>query len=426
MQGRMSELAVEFGPKHPRMLQVNAELAEVQQRIRSEIEKIGGALGNERELARNRERALADSLTATEAESGSQSRQAIQLRALEREAAANRALFETFLSRFKETSSTEGIQTSDSRVISRAEIPGGPSAPNRQRMLLLFVLGGFMAGCALVFGLHALHPGLLSPEQATQALGSHVIGIVPLLPGADTPFQHLQKHGSSAFIEALNSLKISLQLSDPDEALRLLQVTSSVPEEGKSTLAMSLAAVLAQGGKRVLLIDADLRRAGVERRMDKTSDASAQREGLADWVLDTGGRPEDYITHLDEIDCDFLRSGDARQANATDVFSSQRVAQLMSELKVAYDMVILDTPPVMAVADARVIGQLADKTLFVVRWDKTPRKVARAALDLLRQGGVEVAGTVLQQVDLGRYGRLGHGNSGYYYHYGRYGQYYQS
>ena len=98
----------------------------------------------------------------------------------------------------------------------------------------------------------------------------------------------------------------------------------------------------------------------------------------------------------------------------------------MSELREAYDMVILDTPPVMAVADARVIGQMTDKTLFVVRWDKTPRKVARAALDLLRQGGIEVAGTVLQQVDLGRYGRLGHGNSGYYYHYGRYGQYYQS
>ena len=96
----------------------------------------------------------------------------------------------------------------------------------------------------------------------------------------------------------------------------------------------------------------------------------------------------------------------------------------VDRLKAEYDLVIVDTPPVMAVADARIIGRVVDKTLFVVRWDKTPRKVARAAVEQLRRADVDIAGVVLQQVDLDRYGRVGYGDSGYYYHYGRYGKYY--
>ena len=177
----------------------------------------------------------------------------------------------------------------------------------------------------------------------------------------------------------------------------------------------------AQAGKRVLLVDADLRRGGVERQVDK----DIETPGLTDLVLAPEASLDDYITPLAENGPDFMRSGDALQANATDIFGSQRIAQIIGQLRERYDFVILDAPPVMAVADARVIGKLADKTLFTVRWDKTPRKVARAALDLLRKGNIPIVGICLQQVDLGRYGRLSHGDSGYYYHYGRYGQYYR-
>ena len=100
--------------------------------------------------------------------------------------------------------------------------------------------------------------------------------------------------------------------------------------------------------------------------------------------------------------------------------------KIVEILKQKYDYILFDTPPVMAVADARVIGQILDKSIFVVRWDKTPRKVARASIDLLTKGGTQIAGIVLQQVDLKRYGKLGYGDSGYYYHYGRYNSYYRS
>jgi capsular exopolysaccharide synthesis family protein len=418
--GRATELSVEYGPKHPRMLQVNAEIEDLQQRIETETEKLVLGLENELELARSREQGLEQSLSESESRAGMQNRQAIQLRALEREAAANRALFETFLSRFKETSSTQGMETSDSRIISAAEVPAGPTWPNRKRTFAVFVFMGFFAGCALVIGLNQLNPGLLSPEQVERDLGIHTIGVVPLLGSGETPYRHLLAKNSSVFIEALNSLKISLQLSDPDATARVIMVTSSVPEEGKSSLSVALAMMLAQGGKKVLLVDGDLRRTGLEKLFEIPRDAP----GLTDLILEPGDRIEDFILPLPEAGIDFIRSGDPRNANATDIFSSHRMETIIAHLRERYDHVLLDSPPIMAVADARVIGKLADKTLFVVRWNKTPRKVARAALDLLLKSKTEIAGTILQQVDLSRYGRLGYGGSGYYYHYGRYAQYY--
>ncbi|MFT5141350.1 MAG: succinoglycan biosynthesis transport protein ExoP [Rhodothermales bacterium] len=373
-------------------------------------------------MALTRESSLQTSLSDAERQSGAQNQEAIQLRALERVAAANRLLYETFLNRFKETSSTQGIATSDARVISAAEVPGKPSYPNSKRSLMTIMILGLVAACGLVFALHMLNPGLHSPEQIEQELGMHAIGMIPKLPPKIEPYQYLIEKPHSGYMEALNSLKISLKLSDPDALINVVQVTSSVPEEGKSSLVLSLGVVLAKEGKKVLVIDADLRRSTLDRTLGLPSDGP----GLTDYVLASGNEPDEFIVHHEESGIDLMRTGDAKYASATDIFTSNRMQLIVSELKKRYDFVIFDTPPVMAVADARVIGQIVDKTLFVVRWDKTPRKVARAALELLINGDASVAGVVLQQVDLKRYGRLGYGDSGYYYHYGRYGQYYQS
>lgn len=418
---RESELAVEFGPKHPRMLQINAELEDVRARIAEETNKIVIGLENEVEVARTREASLETSLAEAERMSGAQNREAVQLRALEREAAANRALFETFLGRFKETSTTQGTETPDARVLSKAEVPGGPSWPNRQRTFTVMVMLGFLGACVLVFALHLLNPGLFSPEQVEQELGVHAIGLVPRVPGRQEPHRHVLNEAASGFVEAINSLKVSLQLSDPDAQIKVIQVTSSVPEEGKTSLVVTLGIVLARSGARVAVLDGDLRRSSIARKLG----IDTQEKGLTDLVMAEGRDVGDYLARHEESGLDVLRPGQAQYVSAGDLFASRRMQAIVAQLRSRYDYVLIDSPPVMAVADARVIGRLADKTVFVVRWDKTPRKVARAALDLLRKSGVNLAGVVLQQVDLKRYGRLGYGGSGYYYHYGRYGQYYQ-
>jgi capsular exopolysaccharide synthesis family protein len=419
--GRISELSVELGPKHPRMLQANAEIDEIRRQIDEEITKLQSALENELEMARTREKSLESRLSEAEQKSGIQNREAVDLRALEREAAANQLLFETFLNRFKETSSTEGLATSDARIISSAEVPLNPSYPNKKRLLTTISMMGFLLACGVVFGLQYLSPGLFSPEQVERELGVHVLGVIPKLPADTDPLQFLQEKPGSSFSESINSLRVSLRLSDPDNKTRVFQVTSSVPEEGKSSLAITLAAAIARSGQSVALIDADLRRSSIEEKLGLNSEGP----GLSDLLVSNSDQIGDYLVRHEPSEIHFMRTGDAKYASATDIFSSRRMEAIIARLNEKFDYVFIDTPPVMAVADARIIGRLADRTIFVLRWDKTPRKVARTALKLLHEGGSEIAGIVLQQVDLQRYGKLGYGDSAYYYHHGRYGQYYK-
>jgi capsular exopolysaccharide synthesis family protein len=289
-------------------------------------------------------------------------------------------------------------------------------------MLMTITLGGVAGACALVLLLHVLKPGLRSPEQIQQALGGHVLGVVPLVPGRQKIYDYVLDKPQSGIVESLNSLKFSLALSDPDIQVQTLQVTSSVPEEGKTSLAIALGRVEALSGKKVILVDGDLRRSSIEKKLG----VKAGHKGLSDLVVAGQAELSEYVVKDPRGSIDLLPVGTAEYANAGDIFSSHRMAHIIGQLKQRYDLVIIDAPPVMAVADARIIGRLVDKTLFVVRWDKTPTKVARAALEQLRRYGTEVAGIVLQQVDLKRYRRFGYGDSGYYYHYGRYGKYYSS
>jgi capsular exopolysaccharide synthesis family protein len=417
----ISELATEYGPKHPRMLQARAELEQIQLRIEEELGKIEVSLQSDLEFARAREQSLAASLAEAQQATGEQNREEIQLRALEREASASRALFETFLEQFKQTSASEGMNDPGARVLSQAQVPSAPFYPNVQRQTLVIAFAGLVAAVLLVLGLEALNPGITNPEQVEKQLQLHTLAIVPLstdkTPAHDMPLD--QPH--SGFVEALNTLKVSLSLTDPDREPRVIQVTSSVPEEGKTTLAVALARVLAQRGDRVILVDADLRRSSVEKKLG----LDPHDRGLTEFVLEHGDRPQDYLVKDPRSEMLLLPTGTAKFVNATDIFASRRMERIIQLLRENAEYVVIDSPPVMAVADARLIGRLVDKTLFVVRWNKTPAKVAKAALQILRTGGTDIAGAVLQNVDLKRYGQLGYGDSGYYYHYGRYGQYYR-
>jgi capsular exopolysaccharide synthesis family protein len=416
---KASELSVEYGPKHPKILQVNAEIEDIRAKINLEIRKIITGLQNEVEVARSKERSLSESLQELEQRTGVQKKESIQLNALEREAAANRTLFETFLNRFKETSTTTGMEEADARVISKAEIPSGASFPNRKRMFILVVIVSFSAAIGLTFLVYALNPGLLSPEQIENELGLPTIGMIPLVRNKN-PHDYVLTKPHSNFGEALNSLKIALILSGPDEAVKAIQITSSVPGEGKTTLAIAFARLLAKSGKKVVLLDGDLRRATLGNKFQ----IAATCKGLTDLLMSTNKNIAEYGFKDDETEVFIIPKGQAEYVNASDVFSSNRMQVLVASLKRNFDYIIIDTPPLMAVSDARIIAQLVDKTVFVIKWDKTPLKVIRAAIQQLQNGRAHLAGCVLQQVNLKRYGS--YGDSGYYYRYGRYKNYYDN
>ena len=423
LQRKYSEMSVEFGKKHPKMIHLRAELGDIKARIKSEVHKIAVSLQNELEVAQTREYSLRSSLKQIQEETGGDREAEVGLRALEREASANRILFETFLTRFKETSSTQGMDEANARVISEAEVPLMASFPKKKLLLIVSVLGGLFFSVVLVFVLEMLNPGLRSPEQIEEHLRLPTLGVIPISTSKLEAHDYVLDKPHSSLTEAVNSLRVSLMLLNPDEQVKTLLVTSAVPSEGKSTLAMLIARISAQAGQKVVLVDTDFRRPTVEKKLG----INTSQPGLTDLLMQHDLAVSEVLLTDEKTGMRVLSRGMSSYVNPSDLFASQRMQTILDELKNEFDLVILDSPPVMAVTDSRVLSRLVDKTLFTLRWDDTPRKVVKAALHQMAQSGADnVAGIILQQVDLKQYGRGGYGDSGYYYHYGKYGQYYVS
>ncbi|MGR9072518.1 MAG: GumC family protein [Gammaproteobacteria bacterium] len=418
---KVSEMSVEYGAKHPKMIRIKAEIKELKDKIRIEIKKIVAALNNEVEAARSREYSLRSSLKSLQGQTGESGKEEVQLRALEREANANRALFEQFLNRFKETTSTQGMQEADARIISEAEVPVQPSYPKAGRMYVITAILAVLAGFGVVFLLEKLNPGLRTPEQIEEILGVPAIGLIPCVDCND-PFEYVLEKPHSGFAEALNTLRVSLALSDPDKEVKAIQITSSVPEEGKSTLALCMARGVANSGKKILLVDGDLRRPSLEKKLG----ISEKTKGLTDLVMSHDDNISNYCFKDKNTELYIMPKGGAEYVSPTDIFTSQRMESVVAAMKREFDLVIFDTPPVMAVSDARALAARVDKTVFTVRWDHTPRNVVKAAIQQMINAEPNLAGVVLQRVNLKQYGSYGYGDSGYYYHYGKYGQYYSS
>ncbi len=423
VQRKYSEMLVEFGPRHPKMVQMHAELDDIKAKVLGEVKKISAGLRNSMEVARVREGSLQGSLRQLEVKNSGNNQDEVQLRALEREATANKTLFETFLGRFKETTSTQGIEQADARVISVSEVPLMPSYPKKDMMLGVCVLGAVFFSIFLIFVLEQMNPGVRSPEQIQDLFNITTLGIIPK---TSTPKElihdYLLKKPQSALSEAINTLRISMSLLNPDSKVKSILITSSVPSEGKSTIATLIARHSAQSGQKVVLVEADLRKPaiavnfGCDKNTLGLTDLLNNHELTLDDVLVT-----DNVTGLK-----ILARGKIGYVNPIDLFASKRMKAIFDELRETYDLVVVDSAPVMAVPDARILQNLVDKTIFVLNWDNTPKKVIKNALHLLtKDGNSNLAGIVLQKVDFKQYGRYGYGDSGYYYHYGRYNHYYK-
>ncbi|MEI7993585.1 MAG: polysaccharide biosynthesis tyrosine autokinase [Methylococcaceae bacterium] len=424
VQRKYSEMLVEYGARHPKMIQMQAELADIKAKIDTEVKKIAAGLRHSLDVARARENSLASSLQQMESKTAGNSQAEVELRALEREATANKVLFETFLGRFKETASTQGIEQADARVISFAEVPLGASFPKKNLMITVSILGALVFAIFLAFVLEMLNPGIRSPEQVSQLFNLTTLGIVPKTVNINIPvLQYLLEKPQSALAEALNTLRISLSLLNPDSDVKSVLISSALPSEGKSTLASLLSRHSAAAGKKVVLVDADLRRPTIV----KMFNLDKKTLGLTDLLMNHTLSLTDVLVKDPATGLSILTRGHAAFLNPSDLFASQRMKALLEQLKEQFDLVIVDSAPIMAVPDSRILAGLVDKILFVVNWDTTPKKVVATALHIFaKDGHNNLAGIVLQKVNLEQYGRYGYGDSGYYYSYGRYKQYYTS
>ena len=408
----VAELATEYGPRHPRLINANAQIADLQRNIRTEVNKVVESLRNQAQLARAREASLKANLDRMKGRVSELNAAEVHLHALEREAAASRSLLESFLSRSKETYEQESIQQPDARVISRADTPTKPSSPNKPVIMAGALVFFASLGMALAFMAEAMENGIRSTKEVEEDLGVPALGLIPAVKGLrgrkSKPEEYIIERPTSAFGEAIRSLRTALLLSNPDRPPKTILFTSSVPSEGKTSTTVALGRMLASVGQSVIILDADLRRPNVHRML------GGQRElGLVEWLA--GEAELQQVIRKDERSgLHFIAAGMA-VPNPTDILGSERTRSLLEELTKQYRFVLIDSSPVMAVSDTRVLSRLVDTTVFVVRWSETPKEAARSGLRQILDVGAPLAGVLLTLVDTRKHARYGHGDSAYYY-----------
>lgn len=361
--------------------------------------------------------ALETSRDALSQQIESQNADLITLQQLTREADASRLLYEHFLTRLKETAAQQGIQQADSRLLSDAVTPVKPYEP--QTILIIVICGflGMVLGAGLVLLREARQNTFRSARELEAETGYSVLGQIPMLPTRhrkDLP-GYLASKPTSAAAEAIRNLRTSVMLSNMDTPPRIIAMTSSVPGEGKTTTALALAQNFKGMDKKVLLIEGDIRRRVFGQYLETKG-----KEGLLS-VVAGESRLEDVVLHDPRIGADIL-IGEESQINAADFFASVRFVEFLEKVREIYDIVIIDTPPVLIVPDARVVAQYVDAMLFVVAWDRTSRPQVEEALHMFESTGQRISGLVLNQISAKGMQRYGYG--GQYGSYAAYGSKY--
>jgi polysaccharide biosynthesis transport protein len=424
VSARSADLQTRYGPRHPEVQRVQRELADIDGQIQAEINRVISNLDAQAQVARQRTGSIQASLNRARGTLAGTNAASVRLNELERNAAAVRALYDSFLSRFKETTASQGMEESDARVVSQAKIPNKASFPNKQLNLAIGLALGLLAGVAAVVVAETLENGLATSEDVERYLNIPHLGAVPLLSstmeGAATgqaPGDYLAAKPLSAFAESFRNLRTSLMHSKIDAPVRVIAVTSSLPAEGKTTSTFCLGRSMALSGSSTVVVDCDLRRRSINRLLgiDPTV-------GLVEVLSGTATLAEALIR--DEVSGAFFLPLAKSAFTPKDLFGSQAFDKLLVELKSHFDMVLLDCAPVLPVAEPRVIAPKADVVLFLAQWRKTPRKAVQAALQLLQSVRADVAGVALTQVDVREQAKYGYGDAGYYYR--SYKKYYAS
>ncbi|MDD3182634.1 MAG: polysaccharide biosynthesis tyrosine autokinase [Alphaproteobacteria bacterium] len=408
-----AELASRYGERHPNMINARAERMDIQRKIGEEVQKILRSLAGEVEIARAKENQLQSDLSRLEAKAGNELKDTVQLRQLQREADANRTLYENFLGRFKQTTEQQELQLPDTRIIARADIPTDPTFPKKWLFLIVSGIIGGLLGVIMAYLIEYFDRGYRTAPQLEEGTGLAVIGQVPSLRTISDrpPEDYVVDKPLSAYSESLRTVRTAIHFSNVDHPPKTVMVTSSGPGEGKTTFCLSMARSLAAGGNKILLIDADLRRPRLARLLEIAADGkdlSALLTGSS--TMEDVLRHDPLVSKLDVI------PAFGRAPNAQDLLGSKQMKKIIDEVSSKYDLVIVDTPPILAVSDAAMVGRVVDTSLFIVKWATTSRDTVVQALKQLKSLDCRIAGSVLNQVNLNEMASYGDGYYNHQYH----------
>jgi capsular exopolysaccharide synthesis family protein len=410
LEGDYQEGLKTYKPGYPKMQQLESQINELQAKIEQESK---GALGG---LKANYEAALAqENLLATKLKESKQTvlgsqDSSFQYNLLKREVDTNRELYDSLLQRYKEIGVAGGVGVNNITVVDKAKVPKFPIKPNLMLNLMMAICVGLGLGVGLALLLEYLDDTIKGPEDMEKLLGLPVLGVIPAIVATDGVEIALSENADprSHFAEAYRSLRTTLQFSTPEGMPRVLLVTSTTVGEGKSTTALSLATHIAKTGKKVLLIDCDLRKASLLKKLGIASDV-----GLTNYLA--GDAQPVNITRGCQIPQLFLIPSGPLPPNPAELLGSAKMLALLNLAAEKFDQIIIDGPPVLGLADAPLLGSLAEATILVAESAVTSRKYAQGAVKRLRSTRTRLVGGVLTKVDMRS---RAYGYHGYYYQYG--------
>jgi capsular exopolysaccharide synthesis family protein len=412
LQRQRAQLSEKLGPNHPEMVKIGLAVQTAEAKIQAEVAQVAEAMRREYEAALAEERTLATELNSQKREAQVLNRAGIEYGVLQRDATANRQMFEALLQRTQETGVSEEIRTGNIRVVDHAEVPAIPVSPNIFNNLLMALFGGLTLAIGLAFAFEYADDRIKNPDELKKHLGLPFLGMVPALFDKDITAPLIGKGVPNIFAESFRSIRTNLLFSSTDQGGRLVVITSSTPGEGKTMVSTNVAAALAQAGYHVLLIDADMRKPRVHQVFD-----AALTPGLSNLLV--GNATASEAIHASSTSGLWIMPAGTHPPNPAELLGSKRFKDFAAFLMQHFDWVIIDTPPVMAVTDASLAANLAHGVVFVVGSEMTSRRIAQRAVEQLEMGQARFLGAVLNRVDLEH-------NAYYYSRYYRadYGSYY--
>lgn len=418
---KLAAVASRYGPKHPKRINAEAIHKESKSSYVAQITSAANNIQSNYDLATQRVRDLGKFTNENRAELQQLDRKSYQLKVLEREVDANRKLYDLFLSKLKETDLSDDFQTVNAIVVDEAQAPNTPASPRRK----LIIAVSFLLTVAVLFGLvilrWVLNKTIRDPDQLGEKLpGSILLGVVPkervIAKRSNEKTLKTAFEKSPKFTEAVQGLRTSLFLSEPDKPNQVVMIASALPAEGKSTLSMALAVSLSRVAK-TLVIEADLRRP----KFASLFGSPDENKGLAQLLVNSC-ELEEAVQHSD-WGVDYITAGTV-PPNPLELLGSERFKALLVDLRGKYDRIVIDCPPVEPVSDTLLIASQADALVYVLRADSTTSVVASKAISSLQEAGARVVGIALNDVDTeklskyygGRYS--GYGATGYFRSFG--------
>jgi succinoglycan biosynthesis transport protein ExoP len=416
LERQEAQLLERYLPGHPEVVKVRHQIAETRGKVQSEAQRVIRTTENEWKALAAQESSVAAALESAKAEALELSRRVIPYETRKREVDANKDVLNGLLSRHKQTDVAQELKSSNIRILDAAVTPGSPVRPQRRRDITMGMLLGLALGIGLAFFLDYLDSTLKTPEDVRHYLGVPLLGVIPEVKPGQGELLALQDKGQGPFLEGYRVVRTALGYCWTGQGPRVLVCTSTAPGEGKTLTSINMALTLASIEGRVLLIDCDLRKPTAHATLHL-----ARAPGLSD-VLTGKASLEKAVREVPGSSLKLLTSG-AGVPSPGDLLTTEAMRGLVDGLRASYRWIILDTPPVGAVADALVLSSLADGVVVVAGAEMVSRKAVLTTLHRLADTGARILGVVLNRAQISKHSYY---YSHYYGHYGPYGPYGES